>query len=76
MSCGDGAGSEKPKRKPKKKGWKGWAMLYYDDDGNVIQERMRDETPPEERSTVSPPPDVRQSRGASMLQYWMNGRCC
>jgi hypothetical protein len=42
----EGSPAEKPKRKLKKKSWKGWAMVYHDDDGNVIEERLRDETPP------------------------------
>jgi hypothetical protein len=64
----EGAPAEKPKRKPKKKGWKGWAMVYYDDDGNVIEERLRDETPPVERSMTSLLPETRSSRGACRRQ--------
>ncbi|RSH82997.1 hypothetical protein EHS25_005707 [Saitozyma podzolica] len=63
-----GAPAEKAKRKPKKKGWKGWAMVYYDDDGNVIEERLRDETPPDERSMISLLPDMMPSRGAGCRQ--------
>jgi hypothetical protein len=33
----EAAPAEKLKPKPKKKGWKGWAMVYYDDNGNVIR---------------------------------------
>lgn len=36
------------KRKKKKPGWKGYAMQYLDDDGEVLEERLRDETPPRE----------------------------
>jgi hypothetical protein len=36
------------KRKKKKPGWKGYAMQYLDDDGEVLEERLRDETPPKE----------------------------
>jgi hypothetical protein len=64
LNAVEGAPAEKPKRKPKKKGWKGWAMVYYDDDGNVIEERLRDETPPDERSMTSLLPETRSSRGA------------
>lgn len=42
-------GNALKKEKKRKKGWKGYAMQYLDDDGNVIEERPRDETPPEER---------------------------
>jgi hypothetical protein len=70
-------GADKPQRKPKKKGWKGWAMVYYDDDGNVLEERMRDETPPEDRSTLSPAPELRVSRGADGAPLMMSlGLCC
>jgi hypothetical protein len=31
---------ERPKCKRKKKRWKGWATVYYADDGNVIEERL------------------------------------
>jgi hypothetical protein len=64
LNAVEGAPAEKPKRKPKKKGWKGWAMVYYDDNGNVIEERLRDETPPDERSMTSLLPETRSSRGA------------
>lgn len=40
------------------------AMVYYDDDGNVIEERLRNETPPDERPTICPLPEARPSRGA------------
>jgi hypothetical protein len=63
-----GAPAEKAKRKPKKKGWKGWAVVYYDDGGNVIEERLRDETPPDERFMASLLPETRPSRGACRRQ--------
>ena len=63
---GGGGDRDKQKKKTKKKGWKGWAMIYYDEDGNVVEERPRDETPPEERETVSPAAESQQSRGTSM----------
>ncbi|GFZ49918.1 hypothetical protein JCM24511_07321 [Saitozyma sp. JCM 24511] len=62
-----GAPAEKAKRRPKKKGWKGWAMVYYDDDGNVIEERPRDETPPDDRFMTPLLPEERQSRGSSSV---------
>jgi hypothetical protein len=43
-------------------------MVYYDDDGNVIEERLRDETPPDERSTTSLLLETRPSRGACRRQ--------
>jgi hypothetical protein len=67
-NAAEGAPAEKQKRKPKKKGWKGYAMVYYDDDGNVIEERLRDETLPNERSTISILPEARPSRGACRHQ--------
>lgn len=39
-----GAGGEKPK-KGKKKGWKGWALVVEDEEGNVIEVRDRGESP-------------------------------
>jgi hypothetical protein len=68
-----GAPAEKAKRKPKKKGWKGWALVYYDDDGNVIEERLRDETPQDERFMTSLLPETRPSRGACRCQGGYDG---
>jgi hypothetical protein len=67
------APAEKAKRKPKKKGWKGWALVYYDDDGNVIEERLRDETPQDERFMTSLLPETRPSRGACRCQGGYDG---
>jgi hypothetical protein len=67
-NAAEGARAEKQEGKPKKKGWKGYAMVYYDDDGNVIEERLRNETPPDERSTISTLPEARPSRGACRRQ--------
>jgi hypothetical protein len=41
---GAGEGEVKPKKK-KKKGWKGWALVIEDDDGNVLEVRERGESP-------------------------------
>ena len=37
-------GEVKPKKR-KKKGWKGWALVIEDDDGNVLEVRDRGESP-------------------------------
>ena len=38
----------KPKPKKKKKGWKGWALVIEDDDGNVLEVRDGGDMPDEE----------------------------
>jgi hypothetical protein len=63
-SAVEGATAEKPKRKPKEKGWKGWAMVYYDDEGIVIEERLRGETPTDERPSIPPP-----ARGEAVQRF-------
>lgn len=55
-------GLTKTGRKPKKKGWKGYAMQYFDEDGKMIEERKRDETPPSD--SAEPPAPVPLGRGA------------
>ena len=47
---GDAAGA-KPKKK-KKKGWKGWALVLEDEEGNVIEVRDRGESPETEKRRV------------------------
>jgi len=47
---GDAAGM-KPKKK-KKKGWKGWALVLEDEEGNVIEVRDRGESPETEKRRV------------------------
>lgn len=64
-SSSDAGASKKDKeKKPRKKGWKGYAMQYFDDDGNLVEERMRDETPPEEKA---------ERDGAQQTQQDQNG---
>lgn len=48
QSSDAGGGKSSKLKKPRKKGWKGYSMQYIDTDGNIIEERPRDETPPEE----------------------------
>ena len=54
------AGGEKITKKGKKKGWKGWALVLEDEEGNVIEVRNRGESPPKH---TEPTPGL--SRGES-----------
>lgn len=54
----------KAKPKKKKKGWKGWALVIEDDDGNVLEVRDRGESPDkEEEGEVIQAGSVGPSRG-------------
>lgn len=56
----------KPKKK-KKKGWKGWALVIEDDDGNVLEVRDRGESPEAARKAAIANKEarVKEERGGS-----------
>ena len=47
-------------------------MVYYDDDGNVIEERLRDETPPDERFMTSLQPETRPVQRCVPSPRWLS----
>ena len=54
-SLGGVVGGPMRLRKRKKKGWKGWAVVVEDEEGNVIEVRDRGESPPKVAEPSSEP---------------------
>lgn len=53
---GGGGGEVKPKPKKRKKGWKGWALMYEDEDGNMVE--VKDDEEVEEPATATAQAEV------------------